>query len=119
MLAGRLGAASAAATEDFLDTMFSGPIAGPMIPVALAFFMGAAVFAGPLIVGSGPLRWPAVVLLAGVLLVLAEILSSQVLLSQIGNLLIWSGSVAFARLLVRGKAGAPAQARARQALPAG
>jgi hypothetical protein len=60
-----------------------------------------------------------VVLLAGVLLVLAEIISSQVLLSQIGNLLIWSGSVAFAWLLVRGEAGVSAEARARQALAAG
>jgi hypothetical protein len=105
--------------EEFLDTMFSGPIAGPMLPVGLAFFVSAAVFAVPLIVDAGPLRWPAVVLLVGILLVLAEILSSQVLLSQIGNLLIWSGSVAFAWLLVRGEAGAPAGARAGQALPAG
>jgi hypothetical protein len=30
------------ATEDLLDTMFSGPIAGPLLPVALAFFLGAA-----------------------------------------------------------------------------
>jgi hypothetical protein len=59
-----------------------------------------------------------VVLLVGVLLVLAEIISSQVP-SQVGNLLIWSGSAAFACLLVRGEAGAPAQARAGQALPAG
>jgi hypothetical protein len=119
MLAGRLGSVGAAATEEFLDTMFSGPIAGPMLPVALAFFAGAAVFAVPLIVDSGPLRWPAMILLTGVLLVLAEIISSQVLLSQIGNLLIWSGSVAFAWLLVRAEAGAPAEAGTGQALPAG
>ena len=119
MLAGRLGSVGAAATEDFLATMFSGPIAGPLIPVALAFFVGAAVFAVPFIAGSGPLRWPAVVLLAGVLLVLAEIISSQVLLSQIGNLLIWIGGIAFARLVVRGEAGAQAQARPGQALSVG
>jgi hypothetical protein len=119
MLAGRFGSVGAAATEDFLDTMFSGPIAGPIVPVALAFFVGAAVFAVPLIASSGPLRWPAVVLLVGVLLVLAEIMTSQVLLSQIGNLLIWSGSVTFAWLLVRGEADAPEQARAGQPLPAG
>jgi hypothetical protein len=119
MLAGRLGAVGAAGTEDFLDTMFSGPIAAPIIPVTLAFFVGAAVFAVPLIAGSGPLRWPAVALLVGVLLVLAEIMTSQVLLSQIGNLLIWSGSVTFAWLLVRGEAGVPEQARAGQPLPAG
>lgn len=120
MLAGRLGAVSAAATEELLDTMFSGPIAGPMIPVMLAFFVGAAVFAVPLIVGSGPLRWPAGVLLAGILLIVAEVISSQVLLSQIGNLLVWGGCVAFAWLLVRGEVGAPAGAGAAgEALPAG
>ena len=52
------------------------------------------------------MQGPAVILLVGILLVLAEIISSQVLLSQLGNLLIWSGSVAFAWLLVRGEAGA-------------
>jgi hypothetical protein len=102
MLAGRFGALGAAAAEDFLETMFSGPIAGPVMPVALAFFVSAAVFAVPLIVAPGPLRWPAVVLLMGIVLILAEIASSQVLLSQIGNFLVWSGSVAFAWLLVRG-----------------
>jgi hypothetical protein len=51
-----------------------------------------------------------VAILAGVLLVLAEVVSSQVLLSQIGNFLIWSGSAVFAWLLVRGEVGAPAGA---------
>ena len=59
------------------------------------------------------------VFLAGTVLVLAEIVSSQVLLSQIGNLLIWGGSAAFAWLLVRGEVGAPAGAGAGEALPAG
>ncbi|HZD37079.1 MAG TPA: hypothetical protein VE664_00395 [Actinomycetes bacterium] len=119
MLAGRLGAGGAAATEDLLDAMFSGPIAAPMIPVMLAFFVGTAVFALPLILRSGPLRWPAVVLLVGVLLILAEIISSQVLLSQIGNLLAWGGSAAFAWLVVRGEVGAPTGAGAGEVLPAG
>ncbi|MGH2651750.1 MAG: hypothetical protein ACRDHK_11135, partial [Actinomycetota bacterium] len=66
----------------------------------LSLFVGAAVVAAPLIADSGPLRWPAVVLLAGTLFVLAEIISSQVLLSQIGNFLIWGGSAAFAWLLL-------------------
>jgi hypothetical protein len=119
MLAGRFGSLGAAATEQFLETMFSAPIVGPMIPVAAAFFAGAAVAAMPLIAGSRPLRWPAVVLLVGTLLILAEIISSQVLLSQIGNLLVWGGSVSVAWLLVRGDVGAPAGARAGKALPAG
>ena len=119
MLAGRLAAGGAAATEDLLDTMFSGPIAGPMVPVMLAFFVGAAVFAVPLIADSGPLRWPAAVLLVGTLLILAEVISSQVLLSQIGNVLVWSASAAFAWLVVRGEVGAPAGAGAGEVLPAG
>jgi hypothetical protein len=119
MLAGRFGSLSAAATEEYLDTMFSGPIAGPMMPVAAAFFAGAALAALALIAGSRQLRWPAVVLLVGTLLILAEIISSQVLLSQIGNLLVWGGSVSMAWLLVRGEAGAPAGTRAGKALPAG
>jgi hypothetical protein len=53
MLAGRFGSLGAAATEEFLETMFSGPIAGPMLPVALALFVGAVVFAAPLIASGG------------------------------------------------------------------
>lgn len=119
MLVGRLASVGAAATEDLLEAMFSGPIAGPMMPVTLALFVGAALFAVPLIVDPGPLRWPAVVFLVGISLVLAEITSSQVLLSQIGNLLIWIGSVAFAWLVVRGEVGTPEGARTGQTFPAG
>jgi hypothetical protein len=60
-----------------------------------------------------------VVFLVGTLLVLGEVISSQVLLSQLGGLLIWGGSVSVAWLLVRGEVGAPAEAGAGQALPAG
>jgi hypothetical protein len=119
VLAGRFGAAGLAQTESFLDTMFSAPIAGLMIPIALAFFVGAGVFAVPLIAGSGPLRWPAVVFLGGTLLVLGEIITSQVLLSQIGGVLVWGGSVAFARLLVRGDVSESAAASTGIPLPAG
>jgi hypothetical protein len=103
MLAGVLGSLGVAVTEQFLQAMFSGPIAGPMLPLTLAFFVGSAIFAVPLIADAGPLRWPAVVLLSGTLLVLAEIISGQVLLSKIGTLLIWGASAAFALLLVRGR----------------
>jgi len=119
MLAGRFGSLGAAATEEFLNTMFSAPVAAPLIPVALALFVGAAVVTAPLIAGGGPLRWPAVAFLVGMLLVLAEVISSQVLLSQIGGFLIWGGGAAFAWLLVRGQVRAPAEAGAGQALPAG
>jgi hypothetical protein len=52
MLIGRFvtdGADTAAAT-DLLDTMFSGPIVAAVIPAALAFFVGTAAFAIPLMV---------------------------------------------------------------------
>jgi hypothetical protein len=62
-----------------------------------------------MLAAAGPLRRPAGVLLAGTLLVLAEVVSSQVLLSQIGNLLVWGGSAGFARLLVRGRVDAAAE----------
>ena len=89
-----------------------------MIPVALAFLVVSAVFAVPLIVGSKPLRWPALVFLVGTLLVPGEIIFSQVLLSQIGGLLVWGGSVAFARLLVRGDPSDSAAASTGEPLPA-
>jgi hypothetical protein len=70
-----------------------------------------------LIVDAGPLRWPAVVLLVGTLLILAEIMSSQVLLSQIGNLMVWGGSASFAWLLVHREVGAPAGGEHRRGAP--
>jgi hypothetical protein len=119
MMVGRFGSLGVVVTEQFLGTMFSGPIAGVLMPVTLSFFLGAAMLAASLIAGSGPLRWPAAVLLAGTLLVLAEIISGQVLLSQIGNLLAWGASAAFALLLVRGEADAPAGTGAGEALRVG
>lgn len=102
MLAGRLAStAGAAATEDLLDVMFSGPIAGPMTPIMLSLFVGTAVLAVPLIADGPPIRWPAAALLVGTLLIMAEIISSQVLLSQIGNVMVWGASAAFAWLLIR------------------
>jgi hypothetical protein len=117
MLVGRLSL-GAAAIEDVLRTALSGPVAGPMVPVTLAFFVAVALLAAPLIVASGPLRWPAVVFVVGMGLVLAEVISSQKLLSQVGVLLVWGASAAFAWLLVRGQVRAPAGAAAGQALPA-
>jgi hypothetical protein len=70
-----------------------------------------------LIVDSKPLRRPAVILLVGTLLIVAEIISSQVLLSQIGNLLVWGGGASVAWLRVHDEAGASPAARAGNALP--
>jgi hypothetical protein len=107
MLIGRFvadGADTAAAT-DLLDSMFSGPIVAAVIPGALAFFIGTAAFAIPLMMAGGRLRWIAAFYSIGALLILAEILSAQVVLSQIGNFLIFCGGAAAAWLILRGEAG--------------
>jgi hypothetical protein len=103
MLLGRFvmdGADTATAT-DLLDSMFSGPIVAAVIPGALAFFVGIPVFAIPLMIAGGKLRWIAAFYSIGALLILAEIVSAQVILSQVGNTLILCGGAAAAWLILR------------------
>jgi hypothetical protein len=108
MLIGRFvadGADTAAATM-LLDSMFSGPMVAAVMPAALAFFAGTAAFAIPLVMAGGTLRLIAALYSIGALLILGEILSAQVILSQIGNFLIFCGGAATAWLILRGEAGA-------------
>ena len=106
MLIGRYvtDGANAIAGKALLDSMFSGPMVAAVGPAALAFFAGAAVFAIPLMRAGGGLRRVAVLYSAGALLILAEILSAEVLLSQIGNIVIFLGGATAAWLLIRGEA---------------
>src|SRR5262245_40552054 len=107
MLVGRfvLDGADPAVATDLLESMFSGPMMGAVGPAMLAFFVGTAIFAIPLIRAGGGLRWAAGAILIGVLLILAEILSAQVLLSQVGNVLAFLGSATAAWLILHGAAG--------------
>ena len=107
MLIGRFVAdgADTATAAALLDSMFSGPMVAAVIPGALACFVGTAVFAIPLMVAGGKLRWIAVFYSIGALLILAEILSAQVILSQIGNFLIFCGGAATAWLILQGETG--------------
>jgi hypothetical protein len=110
MLVGRFvsGGADPASAVTLLEHFFSVPIFAALGPAMLAFFIGAAIFAVPLIRAGGTLRWAAALILTGVLLILAEILSAEVLLSRIGNLLAFCGSATVAWLLLRGRTvGAP------------
>ncbi|MEX0784080.1 MAG: hypothetical protein WD557_15675 [Dehalococcoidia bacterium] len=93
--------ADVAAVTDLLETMFSGPVAAAVVPAALAFFVGIGLFAVPLIVDGGNVRWPALLFAVGAVLIFAEIVSAEVLLSQIGNILIFAGSAWFAWLIAR------------------
>jgi hypothetical protein len=107
MLVGRfvLDGADPATATDLLESMFSGPIVAAAGPALLAFFAGTAVFAIPLIRAGGRAAWAASSILVGVLLVLAEILTAQVILSQLGNVLAFCGGAMAARLILDGSAG--------------
>ena len=86
-----------------LETIFSGPMMAALGPAMLAFFAGTATFAIPLMGGGGGMAWAATLILAGVLLILAEIVSARVVLSQVGNVLAFCGSALAARLVLRGE----------------
>ena len=107
MLVGRfvLDGADPAAATDLLESMFSGPILAAVGPALLAFFVGTAAFAIPLMRTGGRMGWAAALILIGVLLILAEILSAQVILSQVGNILAFCGSATAAWLILRGATG--------------
>jgi hypothetical protein len=107
MLVGRfvLDGADPAAATDLLESMFSGPIVAAVGPAMLAFFVGTAAFAIPLMRTGSKLGWAAAIILVGTLFILAEILSAQVILSQIGNILVFCGSAAAAWLILQGAIG--------------
>lgn len=103
MLIGRYisdGADLSAATA-LLETFQSGWVLGAVIAGVAAFIGGVAVLATALFTTVRRLRWPALALGLGALLILAEIITAEVLLSQIGNIVILAASVAFARHIVQ------------------
>lgn len=103
MLVGRYvsdGAGVSAATE-LLTTFQSGWIVGAVLVGGIAFYLGLALFAIPLITAGGPLRWPAIAFLVGGLFILVEIISAEVLFSQIGNIVMFGAGVASAWHIVR------------------
>jgi branched-subunit amino acid transport protein len=103
MLIGRYvsdGADVAEATK-LLATFQSGPILGAVMVGGVAFFLGVAAMAFPLIRAGGPQRWPALAFVTGALLIGGEIATAQVVLSQIGNLCMLAGGVLFAPHVLR------------------
>ena len=111
MLVGRfvLDGADPADATDLLESMFSPPILAAVGPAMLAFFVGTAAFAIPLMRAGNKLGWAAAAILIGVLLILAEIFSAQVILSQIGNILAFCGSATVAWLMLQGAGGETAR----------
>jgi len=108
MLLGRFvsqGADQAAAVALFA-TFQSGAVLGALLPGLLAFFIGTFLFVAPLASTTGPFRWPALCFGLGAVLIMGEIILAQVLLSQIGNILILVAGIGFARLLLHEPAAA-------------
>ena len=87
-----------AAAVALLET-FNSRVLVALTPGLLAFFVGTGLFVVPLASSGGPLRWPAVCFGLGALLILGEIITAQVILSQVGNVLILLGGIGFARVL--------------------
>lgn len=105
MLLGRYisGGANQASAVVLLETFMSPMIFLALVPGLLAFFAGTALFVAPLAAVSDPFRWPALGFALGAVLILGEIILAEVLLSQIGNIVILAACVGFARLLLRSR----------------
>jgi hypothetical protein len=105
MVLGRFLAAGADQTTavTLLET-YMGTVFPALAPGLSAFFVGTGLAVVPLASRAGPLRGPALVFALGTALILGEIISAQVLLSQIGNVLCLVAGMWFARVLLRGTA---------------
>jgi len=110
MVLGRFIAAGAdqSAAVALLETFQAGGIFGALGPGLLAFFIGTALAVVPLVSTASPFRWPAVAFALGAILIMGEIILAEVLLSQIGNILMLVAGIGFASPLLRGRGEAPA-----------
>lgn len=102
MLIGRYvsDGADLSATTALLETFQSGRVLGAIMAGGIAFFAGVGAFAIPLVKDGGSFRWPALAFVVGALLILAEIMTSEVLLSQAGNIVILMAGVVFAWMIL-------------------
>lgn len=108
MLLGRFMAAGASqsAAVVLLEQFQQSPqMILALAPGLLAFFVGIALMVISLATTPNPFRWPTFGFALGAGLILAEIISAQVLLSQIGNSVMFLSGIAFARLLIRRRGG--------------
>ena len=103
MLLGRFISASTnrADAVALLDVFQSPAVFGVLVPGLLAFFVGTGLAVFSLASPAGPFRWPALTFGLGALLIMGEIILAQVILSQIGNIVIFVAGVGFARVLLR------------------
>ena len=92
-------AADQASAVALLET-FNSRVLTVLLPGLLAFFVGTGLFVLPLATSAGSLRWPAMCFGLGAVFILGEIISAQVILSQIGNVLILVAGIGFARVFL-------------------
>lgn len=100
LLGGFTVAADRGAAVALLET-FNSRVLVVLLPGLLAFFVGTGLLVAPLARVAGPLQGPVLCFALGALFILSEIITAQVMLSQIGNLLILIAGVGFARVLGR------------------
>lgn len=91
----RFGADQAAAQALF-ESFSSIAILGVVAVAALGFFAGVGIVT-TVFAQEPQLRWPALLFGLGALLILTEIVTAQVLFSQIGNVVLFAGCAGFAR----------------------
>lgn len=96
------GAGQAAAIA-LLETFQSAAIFAALLPGLLAFFIGTAFAVVPLASTAGPFRLPALGFGLGAILIMGEIILAQVLLSQIGNIMMLVAGTGFAQSLLRSR----------------
>ena len=99
--------------------MGSPAILAPLAVVTLALFVGGWLFAVPIMLDGEHLRWPATLVGVGLALILIEIVSAQVLFSQVGNVLTFVGSAWIGTLLLTDRVEAPAGGAAAHTALAG
>jgi hypothetical protein len=104
MLIGRyaMDGADQVAETALISTVQSTLLSGPAILAAIAFVGGVGLLAAMLARAGGVQRWAGFALAFGLLLILVEIASANVLFSKIGNILILAGCVGFAWHIRRG-----------------
>lgn len=96
------------ATAVVLLEAFQAPqVFAALLPSLLAFFVGTGCFVWSLLPAPPDVRWPAVLFALGAALILAEIVLARVLLSQMGNVLMFLAGIGFARVLVGPSGRAP------------
>lgn len=109
MVLGRfvLAGADRTAAVALLEIFQAPAVFAALLPGLLAFFIGTGLAVRALASAGDPFRWPALGFALGAIFIMGEIISAQVLLSQIGNILMFVSGAAFARVLLRDRGAAP------------